>query len=169
MTAKVLESFGGKLAEQWVANLLTPAFVFWLGGFAAILQRWGWKPLASQFSQYPEPLQIALLVGGLCAIATSAFIIQRFDFPTLRFLEGYGPLWIRPIKQRRIRYYRDRKTHLSKKAQDLRSLEAQQQAQRQTLKTIIETQGAAQLTPTQRTDYLQLNEQLLGNSVRRDS
>ncbi|NJM57734.1 MAG: hypothetical protein HC857_10280 [Synechococcales cyanobacterium RU_4_20] len=161
MTAKVLESFGGKLAEQWVATLLTPAFVFWLGGFAAILQRWGWKPLVAQFTAYPEPLQIALLVGGFCTIATSAFIVQRFDFATLRFLEGYGPLWIRPLKQWRIQQYRDRKTQLSQQAQTLRALEAQKRTQLQTLKTLIATQGAAQLTPAQRTDYLQLNEHLL--------
>jgi hypothetical protein len=161
MTAKVLESFGGKLAEQWVATLLTPAFVFWLGGFAAILQRWGWKPLVAQFTAYPEPLQIAILVGGFCAIATSAFVVQRFDFAALRFLEGYGPLWFRPLKQWRIRHYRDRKTKLSNDSQTLRTLEAQQRTKLQSLKTIIDTQGAAQLTPAQRNDYLQLNEQLL--------
>jgi hypothetical protein len=161
MTAKVLESFGGKLAEQWVATLLTPAFVFWLGGFAAILQCWNWKHLVNHFSKYPTPLQTALLVGAFCAIATSAFVVQRFDLATLRFLEGYGPLWIRPLKQWRIRHYLDRKVQLSKDSQNLRALEAQHRTNLQTLKTIIDTQGAAQLTPAQRTDYLQLNEQLL--------
>ena len=43
MTAKVMDSFGGKLAEQWVATLLTPAFIFWLGGFLTALQRLGCK------------------------------------------------------------------------------------------------------------------------------
>jgi hypothetical protein len=161
MTAKVLESFGGKLAEQWVATLLTPAFVFWIGGFAATLQRWSWKLLVAKFTQYPDPLQIALLVGVLCSIATSAFVVQRFDLATLRFLEGYGSLWIRPLKQWRIRHYRDHKVQLSKDSQNLRTLEAQHRTNLQTLKTIIDTQGAAQLTPAQRTDYLQLNEQLL--------
>jgi hypothetical protein len=27
--AKFLESVSGKLAEQWIATMLTPAFVFW--------------------------------------------------------------------------------------------------------------------------------------------
>lgn len=45
MTAKVLEGFSGKLAEQWVATLLTPAFVFWAGGLAAHTQRIGWDTL----------------------------------------------------------------------------------------------------------------------------
>lgn len=39
MTAKVLEGFSGKLSEQWAATLLTPAFAFWAGGFAAAIQR----------------------------------------------------------------------------------------------------------------------------------
>lgn len=29
MSAKLLDSLGGKLAEKWVATLLTPAFIFW--------------------------------------------------------------------------------------------------------------------------------------------
>ncbi|WP_277883236.1 hypothetical protein [Nostoc flagelliforme] len=32
MPTKFLESLGGKLAENWAANILTPAFVFWMGG-----------------------------------------------------------------------------------------------------------------------------------------
>jgi hypothetical protein len=160
MTAKVLESFGSKFAEQWVATLLTPAFVFWLGGFAVILQRWGWKPLVTQFTAYPDPLQVALLVVGFCAIATSAFVVQRFDFAALRFLEGYGPLWIQPLKQWRTRYYRDRKTDLDTTKQILRARQDEQCEKFKTLKKIVDTQGAAQLTPTQRADYWQINEQL---------
>jgi hypothetical protein len=60
MTAKVMESFGGKLAEQWVATLLTPAFIFWLGGFVTAIQRLGWNTLITRYTAYPEPLQIAI-------------------------------------------------------------------------------------------------------------
>lgn len=161
MTAKVLESFGGKFAEQWVATLLTPAFVFWLGGSATIVQRWGWQPLVAIFTGYPEPLQIALLVGGFCLIAASAFVVQRFDFATLRFLEGYGPLWFPPLRQWRIRHYRDRKNNLNKKRQALRAIEDQQTTKFKALKHTIETQGAAALSEVERQQYLQLNEQLL--------
>ena len=161
MTAKVLESFGGKLAEQWSATLLTPAFVFWLGGFAIFLQRWGWQPLVATFTHYPEPLQIALLVVGLFIIAASAFVVQRFDFATLRFLEGYGPLWLPPLRQWRIRYYRDRKVKLTQESQVLREIEDQQRATFQALKKAIATQGAAALSEVERHQYRQLNEQLL--------
>ncbi len=99
MSAKFLESIGSKLAEQWVASLLTPAFVFWAGGAAAGLQRFGWKPASTWFSKQPEPLQIALLVGGFCLIAASAFVVQRFDLPVLRFLEVYWHPWFRPLRR----------------------------------------------------------------------
>jgi len=99
MSAKFLESFGSKLAEEWVATLLTPAFVFWAGGGVAWLQRFGWKPASTWFGQQPEPLQIAFLVGGFCLIVASAFVVQRFDLPVLRFLEGYWHPWLRPLRR----------------------------------------------------------------------
>ena len=109
MTAKVLEGFSGKLAEQWVATLLTPAFVFWAGGLAAYTQRIGWDTLTKWYAQYPEPLQVAMLVICLCFVAASAFVAQRFDSEVLRALEGY---WypgirriLRPLVQRQIKHF----------------------------------------------------------------
>jgi hypothetical protein len=99
MSTKFLESIGGKLAEQWVATLLTPAFVFWAGGTIAGIHRFGWTHISTWFSQQPESLQIALLVAGLCLIAASAFVVQRFELAALRFLEGYWPFWLRPLRR----------------------------------------------------------------------
>ena len=168
MTAKVLESFGGKFAEQWVATLLTPAFVFWLGGFATIVQRWGWQLLVATFTAYPDPLQIALLVSSFCLIAASAFVVQRFDLATLRFLEGYGPLWLSPLRQWRLRHYRARKTKLIQESQALRAIEDQQTTKFQDLKKQIEGQGAAALSEVERQQYRQLNEQLLTPTQQED-
>jgi hypothetical protein len=168
MTAKVLESFGGKFAEQWIATLLTPAFGFWFGGFAIIIQRWGWQPLVTTFTSYPEPLQIAFLVGGFCIIAASAFVVQRFDFVILRFLEGYGPLWLPPLRQWRIQHYRAHKAKLTQKSQALRAIEGQQKSQFQALKHTIATQSAAALSEVERQQYLQLNEQLLTPTQQED-
>lgn len=161
MTAKVMESFGGKLAEQWVATLLTPAFIFWLGGVLTAIQGLGWNRLITQYTAYPEPLQIAILVGALCIVAATAFTVQRFDTPIIRFLEGYWYPWLRPIRQARITHYHQHKQVLIQQSQTLRTLEAQQKARFQALKTIIETQGATSLTPTERDEYRQLNEHLL--------
>lgn len=99
MSAKFLDGLGGKLAEQWVATLLTPAFVFWAGGATAILQRFGWTSISGWFSQQPEALQIAALIGLLCLIVASAFAIQRFDLAVLRFLEGYWHPILRAPRQ----------------------------------------------------------------------
>ena len=164
MTAKVLESFGGKLAEQWVATLLTPAFVFWLGGFAAILQRRGWSELISTFKGYPEPLQLAILVIALCIIAASAFVIQRFDLTVLRFLEGYGPLWPHPLKRWRISKYRKLKAKYDTRRNDLREIETQQKAKFKTLESKITTQGGNTLTQAEKTAYRQLYEQILSSN-----
>jgi hypothetical protein len=119
MTAKVLEGFSGKLSEQWAATLLTPAFAFWAGGFAAAIQRFGWKSIVAAYQPLPEPLQIGILVLGLCLVAASAFIAQRFDTEIIRLLEGYWyppfRFLLTPFKQAQIR----RKTKLEKQWQKL--------------------------------------------------
>jgi hypothetical protein len=112
MTAKVLEGFSGKLAEQWVATLLTPAFVFWAGGLALYTQHIGWDTLTKWYTQYPEPLQIAILVTSLCLVAASAFIAQRFDTEVLRALEGYWYPGIRRLLQPLINYQIHRRSKL---------------------------------------------------------
>jgi hypothetical protein len=143
MSAKFLESFGSKLAEQWVATLLTPAFVFWAGGAAAGLQRFGWKPASTWFSQQPEPLQIALLVGVFCVIVASAFVVQRFDLPVLRFLEGYWHPWLRPLRRWLIAREAKRSQQISDRWQTLKRL------------------NPAQLTAEQRDELIQLDWQQL--------
>ena len=161
MTAKILDGFGSKFAEQWVATLLTPAFVFWAGGFALLIQRWGWKNFITTIRSYPDPLQIAGIVSCFCIIAASAFVVRRFDVAVLRFLEGYGPLWIGPVRRWRIRHYRKHQQKLRQKQTKLREYEVQQSNTFQALKALIKTEGAASLSPEQRSTYIQLNEQRL--------
>jgi hypothetical protein len=101
MSAKFLEGVGGKLAEQWVANLLTPAFVFWSGGLLAYIQRYGWQPIANFFPDSKlEALQIGIIAGIFILIYLSALIVQRFDTEILRGLEGY---WYPGIRKLPIR------------------------------------------------------------------
>jgi len=89
MPTKLLEGISGKLAEQWVAALLTPAFVFWAGGLIAYCDRYGTYTVIQWLKQYSEPFQIAILAIALCGVAASAIIAQRFDTTVLRGLEGY--------------------------------------------------------------------------------
>ncbi|MEH1920870.1 hypothetical protein [Nostoc sp.] len=148
MSAKILESFGSKLAEQWVATLLTPAFVFWAGGVAAGLQRFGWKPANTWFSQQSEPLQIALLVGGFCLIVASAFVVQRFDLPVLRFLEGYWHPWLRPLCRWLIARGKKRSQGIEDRKQTLEQLDEQSQQ--------FAALNLLQLTDQQRDEAIQL-------------
>ncbi len=119
MPTKFLESLGGKLAEQWAASLLTPAFVFWLGGLAAWIQKFGWDGLQQWFTKLVEPLQIAILIGSLLLVAASAFAIQRFDLAVLRFFEGYWPAWMAPLRRWLIKRQRAFFNRLDQKWQDL--------------------------------------------------
>lgn len=108
MPTKLLESLGGKLAEQWAANLFTPAFVFWLGGLIAWIQRFGWQTLEQWFTQLVDPLQVAILFVALLIILTTAFAIQKLDLAVLRFFEGYWSRWLKPLRRWLIqRQYRE--------------------------------------------------------------
>ncbi|KPQ31456.1 MAG: hypothetical protein HLUCCA11_23725 [Phormidesmis priestleyi Ana] len=98
MPTKFIDTIGGKLAEQWIAALLTPAFCFWAGGITA----WLLNNDASQLQQYLEsleaPLQLALLAAILLIITTSAFAVQQIESICLHFLEGYyWPQWVAPL------------------------------------------------------------------------
>lgn len=105
MYSKFLEGMTGKVAEQWVTNLLTPAFVFWAGGIAASIYRFGWNPLKTWVLQQPQTFQVGLLIVGLLVIVTSAAIVQKGDRAMLRWLEGYWPNWLNALRRVRIHRY----------------------------------------------------------------
>jgi hypothetical protein len=121
MAGSFLTDLSGKLAERWLTNLLTPAFVFWAGGLAAWAYQGGnWQKqtervnwLMTQISPLSDPWKIALIIASLLLIAISALIVERFDLPVIRFLEGYWSRWFDPIRswavqQQRSRYRRYR-------------------------------------------------------------
>lgn len=87
--AKFVEGFSSNLANQWVGSLFTPAFVFWLGGGLAGLQRVGWERVAELLRELPEPLPIGLGVLALLVVSSSGFVARQFEFSVLRLLEGY--------------------------------------------------------------------------------
>jgi hypothetical protein len=119
MPTKFLEGLTGKLAEQWVASLLTPAFAFWLGGLFAWVQKFGWSELQQQFAKLTDPLQVAALIGILLIITASAFAIQRFDLVVLRFFEGYWYPWFNPVRRWLIKQQRKRVDRLNERWQPL--------------------------------------------------
>ena len=103
MSTKFLEGVSGKLAAKWVAILLTPAFIFWMGGLGAYIWRFGWRNLEVWYRSHTEVLQISLLALGVLLVTGSAIVVQRFDSLLLRFLEGYWPRWMRRLRYRLVR------------------------------------------------------------------
>jgi hypothetical protein len=103
MLTKFWEGLGGKLAEQWAARILTPAFAFWTGALAAWvwgnlgddIRANGWTAALQQYTSklqtLPIALQVALIVVILLALVTSAAVAERLTPPLLRILEGYWP------------------------------------------------------------------------------
>ncbi len=142
-TTKFLDGLSGKLAERWVANLLTPAFVFWAGGFVAGILKFGWQDFYTALNQLSEPQQIALLIFSLLIVVTSAFVIERFDFGVLRLLEGYWPRWLRPLRRWLIKQQHKHNTKAETKWNKLFAKR--------------ETQG---LTPDEEEDLAQLEAEL---------
>jgi hypothetical protein len=99
MYSKFLEGVTGKVAEKWVTNLLTPAFAFWMGGLLACSYHFGWETLKGMILYQHPSFQVGLLILGLILIVISATIAQSFDISMLRFLEGYWPRWMAPLRQ----------------------------------------------------------------------
>ena len=114
MSAKFLESVGSKLAERWVATLLAPAFMFYVGGAIAAIKYFTWPGINSWFETLDDPSKIACLIAAFCLVATSAFIVQRFDLSILRFLEGYWYRWIIPLRFVRRWLIKKRQTERSR-------------------------------------------------------
>ncbi|MEM9148863.1 MAG: hypothetical protein AAGB19_00105 [Cyanobacteria bacterium P01_F01_bin.3] len=142
-SAKFLEGFSGGLADRWLGTLFTPAFVFWLGGGLATLQRFGWQAFEDFFTNLPEPMPIGLGVLALLVVAASGFVAQQFEFTVIRLLEGYWPSWCRPLSRYLIQRQKRRFKQLDQQWQN------------------FNRRGLATLTPEERQEYIELDLQLL--------
>ena len=102
MYSKFLEGMAGKVADQWSTKLLTPAFLFWIGGLITLTSRYGWNSMSQWLLQQPRSFQVGLLISGLVVVVLSATIVESYNLATLRFLEGYWPRWMRPLRKWRV-------------------------------------------------------------------
>ncbi|NEQ34438.1 MAG: hypothetical protein F6K04_26230, partial [Leptolyngbya sp. SIO4C5] len=123
------------------STLLTPAFIFWAGGAIVLMQRRGWQDTIDWFEQQPEYLRLAMAIAAFLLIAISAVVIQRFDLAVLRFLEGYWPRWLNPLRRWRIAQAAKRSRKIGDRWQALAQI------------------NPAQLTPQQRDDLAQFDWQ----------
>jgi hypothetical protein len=105
MADSFLSSVGGKVAEQFVAQLYAPAYVFWAGG-AALYAHAHWSEVRSLAETLKESEIVVLGGAWLLLVTASASIGQRFEPTVIRILEGYHwPAWLR---ERRKALFRDR-------------------------------------------------------------
>ena len=136
MSAKFLEGVGNQLAERWVAELLTPAFVFWLGGAAVLIERIGWSTASAWLTeQLDEPAGIVGAIAVFGLVALSAFIVERFDLSILRFLEGYWQRWwlrpLHPLRRQMIEREKERSRQIDRRWQKLSLIPAQARTPKQ--------------------------------------
>lgn len=94
-----MDNLSGKLADQWVTSLLTPAFSFWIGGLLAWVWHFGWETLGKWFSEQIQSVQVTLLIGALLVVIASAVVAQQFDPIVLRFLGGFWPRWLKFLRR----------------------------------------------------------------------
>ncbi|MEH2214062.1 hypothetical protein [Nostoc sp.] len=163
MPTKFLESLGGKLAENWAANILTPAFVFWIGGLLAWVFRFGRRPLEDWLKQQPESLLIAVMVTGLLMIAVSAFVVQKFDLSVLRFLEGYWSRWLQPLRRWMIQQQEHDFKRKDKRWQTLADKKEKQVITNEELEEYVTLDGQLMQFPSQ---FNRLMPTKLGNILR---
>ena len=144
MLPKFLESLGDTLAKEWVSKVFTPAFVFWFGGFLSWVLHApaNWNTLEQWLNQKTLVQPLTTLIVALVVIATSAIVIQQFELPVLRLLEGYWPRWLQPLRQRLI------------KGQRLKAERAEKHFQS------LATKGIQNLAPEEADEYVQLDWQL---------
>jgi hypothetical protein len=143
-------SLGGRLAERWLTQLLSPALAFWVGGLLALAwnyaqksnQRSGIGSTAETWSDALKDLSIlmqgAALLGLLIAVTLSAIAVQGLARPTLRMLAGDWPLWLEvvgaPVLRARRRLNARRRERLRKlAAKNLSSLSPKESRRRRRL------------------------------------
>jgi hypothetical protein len=111
MAESFVGSVGGKLADQFLVQLYTPAYLFWAGSTAMyVWKNWSWLGPPIKALKDKET-QVLLLAGAwLVLVTATAAIAQRFERFLIQFLEGYG--WPRFLKKagvflQRLGYTRD--------------------------------------------------------------
>ena len=169
--SKFWEGLGGKLADQWLTTIFSPAFAFWLGGFIAWVTHAGWASLRiseMQLNQLSSIAQGALLIGGLLVIVVSSSAIQRLDLITLRWLEGYWPSWLNWLRNwcSRLQYglmHKKQKRFGRLVAEEEKAIEEQKSISSEEHKERVLLSLKLRLAPKKQGDYMPTK---LGNILR---
>lgn len=119
MLTKLMEGVGDKLADKWIASLLTPAFLFWAGGLLAWISKFGWNTLEKWFSAQQQIAQITIVIAAFLIVSASAIVMQRFNLLAINLLEGYWPGWLRRPKRWLLQRRVQKVAKMEKRFQDL--------------------------------------------------
>lgn len=99
------DAVSGKLADRFVAAS-APALVFWFGGLLSWAYGHGGLHRLTEppgwLNRQSTPSEIAVIIGVLVGVSASGVIVQRLTAPVLRFLEGYWPRWLAPLRRRLV-------------------------------------------------------------------
>lgn len=112
MLGSLWAGLGSRLLDRWSARVVSLSFVFWALGAVA----WLWsRPNPSQevarllqIETTSPALAIGFVVGGLLLIAGSAALVGSVSRPVIRFLEGFWPRWLEPLRRLCVARYRSR-------------------------------------------------------------
>src|SRR3954451_16166532 len=114
MDTSVAEGLAGRLTERATLALFVPAAIFWAGGIATLLLHghagfWGWglanvtavdvTGLQNQILTLFNPFDFQKFVPAIGIVLFSALVVDRFVLPVLRWIEGYLPTWLTPVRQ----------------------------------------------------------------------
>ncbi|MCA9994462.1 MAG: hypothetical protein KDE56_01870 [Anaerolineales bacterium] len=142
MLTKFWEGLGGELATKGMTHMLAPAFAFWSGGLLAYVWRFG-RTNVDKWLQGRDSIFLgALVVATLLLLAASNTLVQRLEWPLLRWLEGYWPNWLSWLRRFLIKRQQAKQT----------AREQQWQA--------LAAKGLTTLPPAERQQYAQLDQTL---------
>jgi hypothetical protein len=153
MLSQFWEGLGSQLGERFVSTVLSPAFIFWLGGAAAWVsahrhrtERWidAVERLTKGLPELPVVVQGALVVGVLLVVAGSGLVVQRLALTVIRALEGY---WPKALKGARSFFTRRQSSRIDKLDSRWRALAAK---------------GVDTLSREERVEYVTLDWRLRG-------
>ena len=123
------DAFGGKVAESWLVQLVSPPALYLVVGFGAWVSSSGWghsgRRLADWFHGLSGPEQGLIAVGGLVAFTTTTAVVSALVPTVLRLLEGYWPPIARPITWMSLRYRKWRTEGPQKRLRELAAFRAQ--------------------------------------------
>jgi len=93
MSFALVEKAAEKLSPAWIADVLAPALIFWLGGAGLILWQRGFSG-PEKWLSHLSPAQHVFLAGlAIIALLLSAKIAENLDQATIRLLAGEWGTW----------------------------------------------------------------------------